>query len=315
MLGRLPLKEGGRGTEYMALKISNGIFDELKNLHMYNWVLLPGANAEDEMVARIMQTIVWMHVPSLDIDKRPDIVVYFKDPEIRKNTKAYIFQSEFHKRDMIKAFDLPEEKVFVLNNTFDPILNVPKPKNKVNLIYVQQTSRGLDILIDAFKSIKDDNITLTVHGCTCSECSWGKMDGVDTNDPRISLVGYVSKEQYIKNLQKSHLLIYPCTFEETAGISLMEAMSAGIKIVTTDLGAIPETTLGHAKLIKKFPRLEEDQRLLRDWHVKRFRKEIKKAVKEIRRGKFDPTDQIADVSRVFGWESVKQQWIDFNAKM
>lgn len=315
MLGRLPISDTGRGTEYMASKIGKNIFDDLKNLHMYNWVVLPIATPEEEAVARIMQTIVWMHVPSLHLEQRPDVMIYFKDPEIMANTKAYIFQSEFHRRDMIKAFGLPEEKTFVLNNTFDPIANVKKPKDKVNLVYMQQTSRGLDILVEAFKSIKDENITLKIHGCTCSECSWGKMDNIVIDDPRISLEGFVSREQYVKTLQRSHLLVYPCTFEETAGISLMEAMSAGIKIVTTDLGAIPETTLGHAKLIKKFPRLEEDQELLRDWHVKRFRREIKKAVKIIRKGKFDPSEQIAHVSRVFGWESVKQQWIDFNAKM
>lgn len=42
---------------------------------------------------------------------------------------------------------------------------------------------------------------------------------------------------------------YPCMFLETFCIATLEAMAAGAKIISTDLGALKETTLGYADLI------------------------------------------------------------------
>lgn len=309
MLGELPIRDG-RGTEYMSSNVAKKFFSKLDKLKQYNWVLLPGASEEDEKFARYFPTIVWMHVPSL---YAPDFITkYFKDKTITENVKAYIVQSEFHKKDIVENFKVPEDKVFVLNNAFDPIEYVPKPTRHVNLIYVSQQSRGLDILLEAFSKVNDPNISLTVHGCSCQSC----MEGVRViPDNRVRFVGHTSKQKYIENMQRANLMIYPCRFEETAGIAIMEALSAGIKIVTTDLGALPETTLGFAKLIPGFPRELDKQKKVRKKYVRIFKKEIKRSIKEIRKGKFDPAEQIAKVKEVFSWEQIEKQWQHFNSLM
>ena len=134
-------------------------------------------------------------------------------------------------------------------------------------------------------------------------------------DSRVSFPGFVPRDEYIRNLQKASIYIYPCRFEETAGIGIMEALSAGIKVVTTTLGALPETTLGHAKLIKHMPVFVENQDALKEKFVKIFTKEIKKAVKEVRKGKFKPEKQISDVLDAFSLTRVQDQWRDFNSQM
>jgi glycosyltransferase involved in cell wall biosynthesis len=95
----------------------------------------------------------------------------------------------------------------------------------------------------------------------------------------------------------------------------MEALSAGVKVVSTDLGALPETTLGYAKLIPGFPVDPKEQDLVKNKYVKIFAKEIKKAIKEIRKGKFNPEPQIDAINKAFSWEETEKQWIAFNDQM
>lgn len=317
MIGNLPVIDSGRGTEYMCSNVSTRFFHKLTNLQKYNWVILPIAKDSDEYLARTTETIVWLHVPTL---YAPDFITkYFYDDELTKNIKAYVVQSNFHKKDIVRNFGVDPKKVFVLNNGFDPIPYVEKPISPVNFIYTAQETRGLDILLEAFQSIEDDDISLTVHGCGCNECvtEFGRYSdsNVTVSDQRISMVGRVSKEDYIKNLQRANVFVYPCKFEETAGIALMEAMSAGVKIVSTDLGAVPETTLGFAKIIKHFPREIYKQNSKRNKYVRIFRKEILKAIDEIRNNKFDPTKQVQAINNRFNWQEIEKQWTRFNALM
>lgn len=309
MIGQLPVRDG-RGTEYMSSKIALNVFDELTNLHKYNWVLLPGASDEDFELAKTTPTVIWLHVPFLDA---PEFITkYFTNKDVVSNTAAYIVQSNFHKNDVVKNYKVDESKVFVLNNTFDPIEYVEKPVKHVNFIYVSQVSRGLDILSEAFAKLKDPDISLTIHGCVCEDC----MNGMYVvPDDRIRLAGYTSKRQYVKNLQRANVLAYPCRFEETAGIALMEAMSAGLKIISTDLGAVPETTLGFAKIIPGFPIKFVDQNKVKSKYVRIFYKEMKRAIKEIRSKSFNPINQIEAVKDAYGWETVRQQWVDLNNRL
>ncbi|SMP70983.1 Glycosyl transferases group 1 [Desulfonatronum zhilinae] len=57
--------------------------------------------------------------------------------------------------------------------------------------------------------------------------------------------GAVSQKVLCDALKKSWLLLYPCIIQETSSIVVMEAMAAGVAVVTTPLGALPETCSGY----------------------------------------------------------------------
>src|SRR6185503_19905705 len=59
----------------------------------------------------------------------------------------------------------------------------------------------------------------------------------------------LAQPELAQRLKRNAFLFYPCTYAETYCIAAMEAIAAGLKVVSTQLGALPETTLGFADLL------------------------------------------------------------------
>lgn len=315
MIGQIPIaKNEGRGTEYMAKIVMENFFHKLTNLHKYNWIVVPFLDDNQDFFVPGFKNIIWLHVPAYDMPEKFKKVLI--DPSIVANTTAYIVQSQFHKADIVSHFGINPNKVFILNNTFKEVPYVEKPKSQiVNFIYATQISRGLDILLEAFSQIDDPDIRLTIHGtdCLCQNCM-GSIDSALLKDSRITALGFTSKDEYINNLQKTNIFAYPCTFQETAGLAIMEAMMAGAYVITTDLGAIKETTLGYAKIIGGMPIESEKQNAIKGIMTKKFIKEMKKAIKLVRSGKLKNQRQQSEaVFNRFNIDVIEKQWQALNS--
>src|SRR5581483_3166990 len=59
--------------------------------------------------------------------------------------------------------------------------------------------------------------------------------------PEADYVGPLPHADLAAAMAEADIWAYPCTFAETSCISAMEAMAAGALIITTSLGALPET--------------------------------------------------------------------------
>ena len=49
-------------------------------------------------------------------------------------------------------------------------------------------------------------------------------------------------------LKQAHIFAYPSVWQETSCIAAIEAMSAGCEVVCPNLAALPETTMGYARM-------------------------------------------------------------------
>lgn len=73
--------------------------------------------------------------------------------------------------------------------------------------------------------------------CLCRETEGGEY------------VGSVPQPRLAEELRQTAVLAYPNTFTETSYIAVLEPLAAGCRIVTSALGAPPETTAGFGRLI------------------------------------------------------------------
>ena len=57
---------------------------------------------------------------------------------------------------------------------------------------------------------------------------------------KVVFTGFVPKEKLWKILKISDIAILPSVWNEPAGLAMIEALAAGLPLITTDVGGIPE---------------------------------------------------------------------------
>ena len=119
-----------------------------------------------------------------------------------------------------------------------------KDKNKINIIYVGRLSKekGVNILIDAMNIIinknKMESIQLKIVGDGLERKNL--EDKVRKNKLN-NVVTFLGRRDNVKEyLDDSDVFVYPSTWEEGFGISVVEAMSRGCIPITFYKGGLPE---------------------------------------------------------------------------
>jgi len=181
----------------------------------------------------------------------------------KKVWAGFAFVSRWQLEQFVDAFWVPSEKSRVMRNGISPAFaNLPPPEPWFRrpeppvLVYTSQPYRGLEVLLDAFPRIRaaipgvrlkvfsgfavvnqsrdDDPYTDLYQRCRTTE-------GVEYTGP-------ISQIALSEELSHAAALAYPSIFMETSCIAALEAMAAGLLVLTTRTAALPETTAGFARL-------------------------------------------------------------------
>ena len=193
--------------------------------------------------------VVWFHH---DIDQAA--VQWCRDRSLTEPIARFVFISYWQRERFVAAFGLPPERCVVIKYAMEP---APEPRAwepapVFRCAYTSTPFRGLDVLLDAWERLPAGRAELHV---------WSSMKLYTMDDgpyrhlmeraqtlPGVVYHGLAPNAELRAALRTMHFLTYPNTFAETACLSVMEAMSAGCRVIVPSHGVLPETTGGYARV-------------------------------------------------------------------
>jgi len=178
---------------------------------------------------------------------------------------AFFLVSRWQADSYAATFAIPAERIAILRNAVAPAFQTLARRSPPffrtgaapALAYTSTPFRGLAVLLTAFPAIR-----AAVPDCRlCIYSSMGVYQIPDSCDdyrvlydlaralPGCEYVGSLPQTALARALAEADILAYPNVFTETSCISVMEAMAAGCLVVSSKLGALPETTAGFGFLM------------------------------------------------------------------
>jgi len=197
--------------------------------------------------------IFWCH----DLPEDPESAK-FKDKAWRDQFHKFVFISnwQYQRYQLIHGLE-PNNKSLVFESGLEPaprdVLDMKKSEDgKIHIVYTSTPQRGLQLLIPVFEKLCEthDDIHLDVfssfkiYGWEDADKQWEPLYDHIRKHPNMTYHGFVPNDQLKEHLNKSHIFAYPSIWYETSCRAMLEAMSAGLVCVHSNLAALPETSGG-----------------------------------------------------------------------
>jgi glycosyltransferase involved in cell wall biosynthesis len=185
-------------------------------------------------------------------------------PEIVDRWDEIVCVSEWQKGAYVDAFKLPPERMTVIRNAIGPFFEklfrskedlINAKSNPLTLAYTSTPYRGLRHLVEIFPEVRRDNpeARLDVYSSMAVYPGEDETRFAEIYDALkiegVNHVGSLPQPVLADRLAVSHVLAYPCIFPETSCIAVMEALAAGMRVVTTRFAALPETAKDFAYFV------------------------------------------------------------------
>lgn len=164
----------------------------------------------------------------------------------RSLVSAYVFISGAQ-RELLGGLDLPPERVFVKHNLIPRRLVSPQAGREPAVVYAGRldAAKGVRLLMagwDHYLALRGDRpgeppLRLVIAGSGPMDTEVG--DWAKTR-PSVKLAGLVDRDHCVKLMATARAVVLPSTWEETFGLTAVEAMAASTPPVAAAHGSFPE---------------------------------------------------------------------------
>lgn len=162
----------------------------------------------------------------------------------QRRVGVFVAMTQFA-RERFVASGLPAERIIVKPNfVADPGLRSTPPSASKQLLYVGRlsTEKGVGVLVEAFSRLLDRHgLQLVIVGDGPEHTALERRAG-----PGVRFVGRLSHEETLRRMHGARALVFPSICYEGQPMAVLEAMAAGLPVVASDLGGVPEILEGGA---------------------------------------------------------------------
>lgn len=251
--------------------------------------------------------ILWQH-----LDSNQDSVRQLSDQNFIDKLDAIVFVSNWQYHSFRTRFSLPSEKCFIIKNAIGPVSYQDKQQSeKIRIIHTPTPWRGLEVLLDAYSLLQRDDCELDIYSSTAV---YGKVF-YDANErdylhlyskaremQGVNYKGYHPHDLLREELSNADIFAYPSIWTETFCLSAVEAGAAGLRLLLTNLGALPEICGDRATYV---PYSDDRFKL-----AKRYAEQLNVMIDEAKTNEaigFRAEQQMY-FNSTFSWERRKDEW-------
>ena len=244
-----------------------------------------------------------------------EAVQFLLDLQLVEKINYFVFVSNWQAEIFRKMFNLRGEQIKIMRNAclgVTPDLN--KNNNKLKICYTSTPWRGLNVLLRAWELLRPADCELhifsstKIYGQQFDQSSGNQYDYLYEKCNSLNNVvyrGMTDNALLRSELSSFDILAYPSTFEETSCISVIDALSAGLKVACSNAGALPETTEGWAEM---YSFVQDNEK-----HAQVFASVLSKVISKYKRGDYkqDLIDQVNTYGSRWTWDKREKEWIQF----
>ncbi|WP_282058321.1 glycosyltransferase family 4 protein [Lentibacter algarum] len=143
-------------------------------------------------------------------------------------------------RSQAMAFSEPKHwgKLHIVHCGVEPLRYHGTPQGEA-LLFVGRLAavKGLPVLLRALAHVPEATLTIVGDGPQRGDIE-ALIDALNLHE-RVQLMGYRSQDEVAELLSQSRALVLP-SFAEGLPVVLMEAMAAGLPVITTQIAGVPE---------------------------------------------------------------------------
>lgn len=156
----------------------------------------------------------------------------------------YICLTEFNKQKLLELNKcgktiIDEKKVFVkpnfINSLYDNVILFDKRENQFVFAGRLDKLKGIHILLNAWKNIKDSNLIICGTGPEEEWCkNFIKINGLNN----VKMLGFVPNNETIEIIAQSKALILPTQWYEGFPMTIVESFSVGTPVLCSNIGNV-----------------------------------------------------------------------------
>ena len=180
----------------------------------------------------------------------------FGDKRVVDKIERFIAVSNYHADSLCKESGFPREKASVVGNGVHlEYFAGSETRSRKRLIFTSAPYRGLELVPSLLLEILKTHPDIEFHGYTGMSlydrekpfegphvANFREVASVLEKIKCATLHGNVTQAALAREYMKSTIFFYPATVPETCCITALEAQAAGCSIITSNIGALAETT-------------------------------------------------------------------------